>query len=160
MALWTDYVQKESLEEDDTLLVYDSTGRDNKQVTLANLHNYEKDKLVNTQFLLETKEKTLPLAINELKSKSDSTDENVQKLVDGTSIAGEAKKVNGHTVESDVPANAIFTDTIYDDSVIKKDIENLTKKDQEIEKTLMARLGNISFSINQEDKGLDIVVSE
>lgn len=160
MALWTDYIQKESPEDNDTLLVYDSTGHDNKQVTFANLHNYEKKKLESTQFALETTEKTLPFAINELKDRSDLTDENVKKLVEGTLVAGEAKKVNGHTVESDVPANAKFTDTIYNDSELKKNIENLEKKDQEIEKTLTARLGNISFSINQEDKGLDITVSE
>lgn len=125
MALWTDYVQKESLEDEDTLLVYDSTERDNKQVTLTNLHNYEKEKLESTQFTLETKEKTLPLAINELKGRSDLTDENVKKMVEGTLIVGEAKKVNGHTVNSDVPENAAFTDTVYDDTKVREDIGQL-----------------------------------
>ena len=31
---------------------------------------------------------------------------------------GNADTVNGHTVECDVPANAKFTDTVYDDSTI------------------------------------------
>lgn len=31
--------------------------------------------------------------------------------------------IGGHTVKSDVPENAVFTDTVYDDSVVKEDIE-------------------------------------
>lgn len=31
--------------------------------------------------------------------------------------------LDGHTVKSDVPENAVFTDTIYDDSEVKEDIE-------------------------------------
>lgn len=137
MALWTDYVQKESLEDEDTLLVYDSTERDNKQVTLANLHNYEKEKLESTQFALKTKEKTLPLAINELKDGSDLTDENVKKMVEGMLIVGDAKKVNGHTVESDVPENAVFTDTVYDDTKVREDIGQL--KEDKADKTALVK---------------------
>ena len=33
--------------------------------------------------------------------------------------------VNGHTVESNVPKNAVFTDTIYDDSAIKSRLSNI-----------------------------------
>lgn len=33
-------------------------------------------------------------------------------------ITGDAVTVNGHTVESDVPSNAAFTDTIYDDTSV------------------------------------------
>ena len=33
---------------------------------------------------------------------------------------GNADTVNGHTVECDVPANAKFTDTVYDDSDIRE----------------------------------------
>lgn len=34
-------------------------------------------------------------------------------------IVDNAEKVNNHTVETDVPANAVFTDTIYDDTEIR-----------------------------------------
>lgn len=38
---------------------------------------------------------------------------------------GNASTVNGHTVNSDVPANAKFTDTIYDDTEVKGSITEL-----------------------------------
>lgn len=38
---------------------------------------------------------------------------------------GNADTVNNHNVESDVPANAKFTDTIYDDTAVKESIEEL-----------------------------------
>ena len=38
---------------------------------------------------------------------------------DGDGVVDNAAKVNGHTVESDVPADAVFTDTAYDDSEVK-----------------------------------------
>lgn len=153
MALWTDYVQKESPEDEDTLLVYDSMERDNKQVTLANLHNYEKEKLESTQFALETKEKTLLLAINELKRGSDLTDENVEKMVEGTLIVGEAKKVNGYTVNSDVPENAVFTDTVYDDTKVREDIgqlkEDLTSKADKTDLVKTDRKLDALWKLNQ-----------
>ena len=39
--------------------------------------------------------------------------------------ADNAAKVNGHTVNSNVPANAKFTDTVYDDTEVKESIEDL-----------------------------------
>lgn len=39
--------------------------------------------------------------------------------VDGDGVVDNAAKVNGHTVGSDVPADAVFTDTAYDDSEMK-----------------------------------------
>ena len=42
---------------------------------------------------------------------------------DNDGIVDNSKTVNGHTVESNVPANAQFTDTIYDDSYIKENIQ-------------------------------------
>ena len=38
---------------------------------------------------------------------------------------GNADTVNNHTVESDVPTDAVFTDTIYDDTEVKGSIEGL-----------------------------------
>lgn len=37
---------------------------------------------------------------------------------------GDADTVNGHTVKSDVPENAVFTDTVYDDTKIQKRISD------------------------------------
>ena len=36
--------------------------------------------------------------------------------------AGNSATVNGHTVKSDVPENAVFTDTVYDDTEVKESI--------------------------------------
>lgn len=41
---------------------------------------------------------------------------------------GNSSTVNGHTVNSDVPANAKFTDTVYDDTEVKEDVDILKKE--------------------------------
>lgn len=63
--------------------------------------------------------------------------EEFQKYANGTNVvakateantattASNAEKVNGHTVGADVPSNAVFTDTIYDDSSVKASIQNI-----------------------------------
>ena len=63
--------------------------------------------------------------------------EEFQKYVNGTKVvakateadtattASNAEKVNGHTVGADVPSNAVFTDTVYDDSTVKTSIQNI-----------------------------------
>nr|DAG31489.1 MAG TPA: hypothetical protein [Caudoviricetes sp.] len=48
-------------------------------------------------------------------------------------VVDNAEKVNSHTVESDVPAGAVFTDTVYDDTEIKKTVEENTKKISELQ---------------------------
>ena len=55
---------------------------------------------------------------------------------------GNASTVNGHTVNSDVPENAKFTDTVYDDTDIKKEISEastvVTTSESHITDTLEA----------------------
>lgn len=43
----------------------------------------------------------------------------------GGSSGGDALTVNGHTVESDVPENAVFTDTVYDDTELSDRVNSL-----------------------------------
>ena len=38
-------------------------------------------------------------------------------------VVDNAEKVNNHTVQSDVPQNAVFTDTVYDDTEIRGEID-------------------------------------
>ena len=38
---------------------------------------------------------------------------------------GNSLTVNGHTVKSDVPENAVFTDTVYDDTEVKESIDEI-----------------------------------
>lgn len=52
----------------------------------------------------------------------------MQKAVydkNGDGIVDDAAKVSGHTVETNVPKDAVFTDTIYDDAPVQKNTENL-----------------------------------
>ena len=52
---------------------------------------------------------------------------------DGDGIVDNAEMVNNHTVHSDVPAQAVFTDTVYDDTEIKGDMgdpDNLQTTDK------------------------------
>ena len=63
--------------------------------------------------------------------------EEFQKYANGTKVvakateantattASNAEKANGHTVGTDVPSNAVFTDTVYDDSTVKTSIQNI-----------------------------------
>lgn len=57
-----------------------------------------------------------------------------------------SKTVNGHTVESNVPANAQFTDTIYDDSYIKENIQtnatNIANNTKNIAKKANSTINN------------------
>ena len=46
--------------------------------------------------------------------------------VNDNGIVDNAEKVNNHTVEADVPANAKFSDTIYDDTAIRAEIQNVS----------------------------------
>lgn len=45
---------------------------------------------------------------------------------------GNSATVNGHTVKSDVPENAVFTDTVYDDSEVKESISQQSTEITEI----------------------------
>lgn len=51
----------------------------------------------------------------------------------GDGVVDNAKKVNNHTVDKDVPSNAVFTDTVYDDTAVRGLIS-----------TLNTALGNVS----------------
>ena len=46
---------------------------------------------------------------------------------------GNSLTVNGHTVKSDVPENAVFTDTVYDDTEIKEEIANINSNLEQLE---------------------------
>jgi hypothetical protein len=55
-------------------------------------------------------------AVNQL---IDKVKEFAQFDADGDGVVDNAAKVNGHTVSCDVPENAVFTDSAYDDSEVK-----------------------------------------
>ena len=39
-----------------------------------------------------------------------------------------SEQLGNHTVKSDVPENAVFTDTVYDDTEVKEDVDTLKKE--------------------------------
>lgn len=58
-----------------------------------------------------------------------STAPDVQKNIGGTisaDITGDAATVNGHTVDADVPSDALFTDTVYDDTIISNQVSSMS----------------------------------
>ena len=64
---------------------------------------------------------------------------------DGDGIVDNAEKVNNHTVHSDVPAQAVFTDTVYDDTEIRGDIGDLDNL-QTSDKTSLVAAVNVAHS--------------
>lgn len=51
----------------------------------------------------------------------------------GNGVVDNAEKVNGHTVQANVPSGAVFTDHVYDDSAVKKSITDETDRAKKAE---------------------------
>lgn len=60
-------------------------------------------------------------------------------------VVDNAEKVNGHSVYKDVPSDAVFTDTVYDDTEIKGDIGDLDNL-QTSDKTSLVAAVNVAHS--------------
>ena len=45
-----------------------------------------------------------------------------------SSLTALSEQLGNHTVKSDVPENAVFTDTLYDDTEVKEDVDTLNKE--------------------------------
>ena len=75
-----------------------------------------------------------------------------QKLEEqSTSLTALSNQLGNHTVKSDVPENAVFTDTVYDDTEVKEEIasinSNLTSeisRAKETEEVLKSRIDTIT----------------
>lgn len=99
--------------------VYDADG-DNivDNAAKVNNHTVKSDVPENAKFT-DTVYDDQPLR----KIVTDNANSAMQKLVydtNGDGIVDNAERVNAHAVESDVPADAKFTDTVYDDAEIRK----------------------------------------
>ena len=76
---------------------------------------------------------------------------------------GNSLTVNGHTVKSDVPENAVFTDTVYDDTEIKEEIANINSNLYNLKVSDIAggkNLINISKTPTNSFNGVTITKSE
>lgn len=76
-------------------------------------------------------------AIAEEFQKYENGTKTVAKATEATT-ASSAEKVNGHTVGTDVPSDAVFTDTVYDDSAVKASIQNIVNGTTKVEKATTA----------------------
>ena len=68
---WTDYTTKETLEDNDELMILDADVKANKRTLMSKIWNYVVDKMTSAVVAkLTTTDKTVLGAINELNSKS------------------------------------------------------------------------------------------
>ena len=81
---------------------------------------------------------------------------------DNDGIVDNAEKVNNHTVHSDVPPNAVFTDTVYDDTEIRTNMGNLSSLTTTDKSSLVAAINEaeadaIEAARVATDLGLSVV---
>lgn len=86
MPKWTDYTTKTTVADNDEIMTLDTAGKANKRLSLSTLSDWVLGKIANKVFeKLQTNDKTILGAINELNSKtlinSDSVSEYLFKLI-------------------------------------------------------------------------------
>jgi len=87
MGLWTDYTKKDTPEDNDTLMIYDAAGKANKQTLFSGFWKWVAKKLKEATLSdLQTTDKTLIGAINELNSKTLIDTENKTTFEFGISL--------------------------------------------------------------------------
>ena len=64
---------------------------------------------------------------------------------------GNAEKGNNHTVYSDVPAQAAFTDTVYDDTDIRNKMGTLSNLETEHKSSLVAAINEVNDKATSGD---------
>lgn len=102
---------------DDDVLIIDSSGVGSRKITYKDL----------------CAAVAVTLGIADIKSTADGAMQKSAYDADDNGRVDDADKVNGHSVESDVPANAVFTDTVYDDSAVKKSITDEAERAKKAE---------------------------
>ena len=114
-------------------------GTTKSDVGLGNVGNFKAVSTVASQGLTDTEKSNARTNISAAASTHTHTKSQITDFPTSlTANGGNADTVNNHTVETDVPTDAKFTDTIYDDTEIKNSITGL-KSD----------LGGLSFSITE-----------
>ena len=109
MPKWTEYTTKDTLADNDEVMLYDATGRANKRGLMSKFWDYVVDKMSTAVISkLETNNKTIIGAINALNSDSlPNIAERITQMPDGTkakllSVGGTSVNV-GNTGEK-IPA--------------------------------------------------------
>lgn len=70
---------------------------------------------------------------------------------DADGIVDNAELVNGHTVNSDVPANAVFTDTVYDDTELRTTVSKMNGAYTLIDDDVSPNGGTITLPTNYNE---------
>nr|DAW43941.1 MAG TPA: hypothetical protein [Caudoviricetes sp.] len=83
MPKWTEYTTKDTLADNDEVMLYDATARANKRGLMSKFWDYVVDKM-STAIIskLETKNKTIIGALNYLNGKKESNSENIDSASD------------------------------------------------------------------------------
>lgn len=88
MAKWTDYAEKEGLADNDEIIILDKETNKNKRSIVSNIANWAVEKIESHKFSgLNTDDKTLVGAINEVDAKNDAQDKRISTLESGVSEA-------------------------------------------------------------------------
>ena len=66
----------------------------------------------------------------------------------GDGVVDNAKKVNNHTVDKDVPSNAVFTDTVYDDTELRNKIGDMAELETEDKQSLVGAVNEVYDKID------------
>ena len=93
----------------------------------ATLSTYEDETLQNSDTKIPTSMQTkqyVDASVGAIDLSGYATKNEVAAIVatydsTGNGIVDNAEKVNNHTVDKDVPSNAVFTDTVYDDTEVR-----------------------------------------
>lgn len=88
MPKWTEYTMKDTLADNDEVMLYDATGKANKRGLMSKFWDYVVDKMSTAVISkLETKNKTIIGALNYLNGNSLSQKtENIAQLPDGNKV--------------------------------------------------------------------------
>ncbi len=88
MPKWTEYTTKDTLADNDEVMLYDATGRANKRGLMSKFWDYVVDKMATAVIgKLETENKTVIGALNYLNGNSLSQKtENIAQLPDGNKV--------------------------------------------------------------------------
>lgn len=83
MPKWTEYTTKDTLADNDEVMLYDATGRANKRGLMSKFWDYVVDKMETAVIgKLETENKTVIGALNYLNGKKESNSENIDSASD------------------------------------------------------------------------------
>lgn len=83
MPKWTEYTSKDTLADNDEVMLYDATGRANKRGLMSKFWDYVVDKMATAVIgKLETENKTVIGALNYLNGKKESNSENIDSASD------------------------------------------------------------------------------